>query len=52
MPELMLAYRAAAFFARVYAPNELMGYRVEGEVDDMAKPEKSKGVDVFAEDKA
>lgn len=43
MPELMLAYRAAAFFARVYCPEILMGVAVEGEVDDMqrAKPEKA-----------
>jgi hypothetical protein len=37
MPQQMLAYRAAAFFARVYCPSELMGFRVEGEVDDIAK---------------
>lgn len=35
MPEQMLAYRAAAFFARVYIPNSLMGVYVEGEVEDM-----------------
>lgn len=35
MPELMLAYRAAAFFARVHIPNTLMGCAVEGEVEDM-----------------
>ena len=51
MPEQMLAYRAAAFFTRIYAPNELMGFKVEGEVEDTAKPEKSKAVDVFAGDK-
>ncbi len=38
MPEQMLAYRAAAFFARVYIPNALMGVAVEGEVEDIAKP--------------
>lgn len=37
MPELMLAYRAAAFFARVYIPNALMGCAVEGEVTDIQK---------------
>ena len=31
MPELMLSYRAAAFFARVYCPEPLMGCCVEGE---------------------
>lgn len=40
MPEQMLAYRAAAFFARVYIPNALMGVSVEGEVQDIAKPER------------
>lgn len=35
MPELMLAYRAAAFFARIYVPNALMGFRVEGEIEDI-----------------
>ena len=39
MPEQMLAYRAAAFFARVYIPNALMGVSVEGEVEDIVKPE-------------
>jgi len=39
MPELMLAYRAAAFFARVNCPETLMGLHVEGEMDDI-KPEK------------
>lgn len=39
MPEQMLAYRAAAFFARVYIPNALMGAYVEGEVEDIAKAE-------------
>lgn len=37
MPELMLAYRASAFFARVFIPNSLMGCSVEGEVEDIAK---------------
>lgn len=40
MPEQMLAYRAAAFFARVYIPNALMGVAVEGEVEDVSKPER------------
>lgn len=30
MPEQMLQYRAAAFFARIYMPNALMGFSVEG----------------------
>lgn len=40
MPELMLAYRAAAFFARIHIPNALMGLRVEGEAEDI-QPEKA-----------
>lgn len=41
MPDLMLAYRAAAFFARVYCPAVLMGVSVEGEIEDItAKTEK------------
>jgi len=35
MPEQMLAYRAAAFFARVHIPNALMGVYVEGEPEDI-----------------
>lgn len=37
MPEQMLAYRAASFFARVHCPETLMGVQVEGEVED-SKP--------------
>ena len=41
MPDLMLAYRAASFFARVYCPAVLMGVSVEGEIEDItAKSEK------------
>lgn len=48
MPELMLAYRASAFFARVHIPNALMGVSVEGEVEDITKPEKLETIDPFA----
>lgn len=37
MPELMLQYRAAAFFGRVYCPEILMGMAVEGEPEDYAQ---------------
>lgn len=37
MPELMLRYRAAAFFGRLYAPDVLMGMHSEDEVRDMAE---------------
>ncbi|MCM1525161.1 MAG: recombinase RecT [Ruminococcus sp.] len=40
MPELMLAYRASAFFARVYCPEVLMGVHVEGEVEDIRPAER------------
>ncbi|MDE6501039.1 MAG: recombinase RecT [Ruminococcus sp.] len=41
MPDLMLAYRASAFFARVYCPSVLMGVSVEGEIEDITtKSEK------------
>lgn len=47
MPELMLAYRAAAFFARVYCPEILMGVQVEGEVEDMQPSQPQKAPDPF-----
>ena len=37
MPEQMLAYRAAAFFARVWCPEVLMGCMVEGEPEDVER---------------
>lgn len=37
IPELMLAYRASSFFARVFIPNALMGCIVEGEAEDIAR---------------
>lgn len=35
MPELMLRYRAAAFFGRLYAPDVLMGMQTAEEVIDV-----------------
>ena len=35
IPELMLVYRASAFFAREFCPEVLMGVHVQGEVGDM-----------------
>lgn len=49
MPELMLAYRASAFFARVHIPNALMGVSVEGEVLDIQKPVRRETTDPFLE---
>lgn len=34
LTELMLSYRAYAFFARVHCPNEMNGFAVEGEIED------------------
>lgn len=49
MPEQMLAYRAAAFFARVHIPNALMGCAVEGEAEDIAQDDVVPEVpDIFA----
>lgn len=38
MPDLMLRYRAAAFFGRLYAPDVLMGMQTVDEVEDFASP--------------
>lgn len=47
MPEMMLGYRAATFFARLYCPNELMGFKVEGESEDIQKEKTTlKPVDI------
>lgn len=39
MPQQMLAYRAATFFARVFCPEVLMGVLTEGEPEDIANDE-------------
>jgi hypothetical protein len=44
MPELMLRYRAAAFFGRLYAPDVLSGMHSADEVEDIAKPNTAKVV--------
>lgn len=50
MPEQMLAYRAAAFFARVYIPNSLMGLHVEGEAEDITNEKEIPEIpDIFGE---
>lgn len=41
MPELMLAYRSYAFFARVCCPETLMGIQTADEVEDVAKSDKA-----------
>ena len=50
MPELMLAYRASAFFARVYIPDALLGCSVEGEAEDISKEKEIPEIpDIFGE---
>lgn len=51
MPEQMLQYRAASFFARIYMPNALMGYSVEGEAEDISKTPLQAPPDPFADAK-
>lgn len=38
MPELMIRYRAATFFGRLYAPELLMGMSSQDELEDLAPP--------------
>lgn len=42
MPEQMMKYRAAAFFARSECPEVLMGYQTADEIDDISRPEPEK----------
>lgn len=41
MPELMLRYRAASFFARTNCPDVVLGFAVEGEAEDIAASEEA-----------
>lgn len=50
MPDLMLAYRASAFFARVHIPSALMGVSVEGEIEDVFCPAKQSAMNPFDQD--
>lgn len=47
MPELMLAYRASAFFARVYCPEALMGVQTYDEVID-SQPKENGAAELTA----
>lgn len=49
MPDLMLRYRAAAFFGRLYCPEILNGMYTDDEVTDIKQPIISEAVDVFDE---
>lgn len=48
MPELMLMYRAAAFFGRLYAPDVLMGMHTADEIEDI-QPVRVSAVSRIAE---
>lgn len=49
MPELMLRYRAAAFFGRLYCPEIINGMLTDDEVTDIKPIDEAEIVDVFAE---
>lgn len=46
MPDLMLRYRAATFFGRLYAPDLLMGMQAVEELKDVEAPRKVRGREV------
>ena len=52
MPELMLRYRAATFFARTECPEVLMGFQTVEEIEDVKGVEPSKTVVKFSLDNA
>lgn len=47
MPEQMLAYRAAAFFARIHCPEALMGAQTVDEVEDINQPKTASLNELF-----
>lgn len=52
MPDLMLRYRAASFFGRLYCPEILNGMLTDDEARDISnEPEDDGVIDVFAEPK-
>lgn len=44
MTDLMLGYRAAAFFARINCPETLMGLQTADESEDIDKPNNARGL--------
>jgi len=55
MPEQMLMYRAAAFFARIFCPHALMGLQTAEEVQDVSgydEPTQTKTITFSREDNA
>ena len=49
MPELMLAYRASAFFARVHCPEALMGVQLVDEIYDTETSRNAKKTSTLTE---
>ena len=49
MPELMLRYRAASFFGRLYCPEIMNGMLSVEEAKDIALPDEEEFIDVLAE---
>jgi hypothetical protein len=49
MPDLMLRYRAAAFFGRLYAPDVLMGMHTQEEVEDVGERQVREPAPVLVE---
>lgn len=49
MPELMLRYRAAAFFGRLYCPEIINGMMTDDEAQDIRPIQDDDVIDVFAE---
>ncbi len=47
MPELMLRYRAAAFFSRLYAPDLMMGFMTTEELADIRAQNKHAAADAL-----
>ncbi len=50
MPSLMLRYRAATFFGRLYCPEILNGMVTEDEVQDLVQPTENDITDVFMDE--
>lgn len=50
MPELMLRYRAAAFFGRLYCPEIINGMLTDDEAQDVRPLDNSDITDIFAEE--
>lgn len=50
MPDLMLRYRAAAFFGRLYCPEILNGMYTDDEVSDFDGKQPTEVIDVFSDE--